>query len=93
MELKQKPEVETKKIRAVKIIQQKWIEIMYKPNGLKAKELAEHYKLLWAVREEMHQHKNLLSTNKLQNLFIFQHLLQPQSGWILIAISLENSKE
>ncbi|CAG8844192.1 32803_t:CDS:2 [Racocetra persica] len=56
MELKQKPEnlinrvkhiQETaKKIRAVKIIQQKWIEIIYKPDGLKTKELAEHYKLL-----------------------------------------------
>ncbi|CAG8536025.1 328_t:CDS:2, partial [Scutellospora calospora] len=55
MELKQKLEVETKKIRAVKIIQQKWIEIIYKPDGLKAKELAKHYKLLWVVKEEMHQ--------------------------------------
>ncbi|RHZ63481.1 hypothetical protein Glove_329g31 [Diversispora epigaea] len=44
-----------KKIRAVNIIAQKWLEYMYRPDGLCASELAQHYQLLWAVREEMRQ--------------------------------------
>src|SRR5437660_12899867 len=44
-----------KKTRAVNIISQKWLEYMYKPDGLCASELALHYQLLWAVREEMQQ--------------------------------------
>ncbi|RHZ43984.1 hypothetical protein Glove_784g15 [Diversispora epigaea] len=48
-----------KKIRAVKVIQQKWLEIFYRPEGMCATQLAEHYKLLWAVREEMRQINNV----------------------------------
>ena len=48
-----------KKIRACTIIQRKFIEYMYKPNGLCASELALHYQLLWAVREEMRQVNNI----------------------------------
>nr|CAG8613028.1 4072_t:CDS:2 [Entrophospora candida] len=44
-----------RKIRAVNIIKEKWIEYIYHPDGLTAKELAEHYKLLQSVREEMHE--------------------------------------
>nr|CAG8511433.1 6970_t:CDS:2 [Entrophospora candida] len=44
-----------KKIQAVNIIAQKWLEYMYRPDGLCASELAQHYQLLWAVREEMRQ--------------------------------------
>jgi len=44
-----------KKIRAVNIIAQKWLEYMYHPDGMTAEELAQHYQLLWAVREEMQQ--------------------------------------
>ncbi|RHZ89712.1 hypothetical protein Glove_12g27 [Diversispora epigaea] len=44
-----------KKIRAVNIISQKWLEYMYRPEGMTAKQLALHYQLLWTVREEMHQ--------------------------------------
>ncbi|RHZ78042.1 hypothetical protein Glove_168g272 [Diversispora epigaea] len=44
-----------RKIRAVNIIAQKWLEYMYRPDGLCATELTQHYKLLWAVREEMRQ--------------------------------------
>ncbi|RHZ62035.1 hypothetical protein Glove_344g13 [Diversispora epigaea] len=47
-----------KKIRATKIIQQKWLEIFYRPDGLCATQLAKHYKLLWAVREEIRQINN-----------------------------------
>ena len=35
-----------KKIRACTIIQRKFIEYMYKPNGMMAEELAQHYQLL-----------------------------------------------
>ena len=42
-----------KKISACTIIQRKWLEIFYRPEGMCATQLAEHYKLLWAVREEM----------------------------------------
>ncbi|RHZ84710.1 hypothetical protein Glove_78g203 [Diversispora epigaea] len=42
-----------RKIRAINIIAQKWLEYMYRPDGLCASELALHYQLLWAVREEM----------------------------------------
>ncbi|RHZ89956.1 hypothetical protein Glove_9g70 [Diversispora epigaea] len=48
-----------KKIRAVNIISQKWLEYMYKPDGLCTTELAQHYQLLWAVREEMRQINNV----------------------------------
>jgi len=48
-----------KKIRACTIIQRKFIEHMYRPDGLCASQLAEHYKLLWAVREEMRQVNNV----------------------------------
>ncbi|CAG8852580.1 41861_t:CDS:2, partial [Gigaspora margarita] len=44
-----------KKIQAVKIIQQKWLEHFYRPNSIYAMELAQHYQLLWAVREKMRQ--------------------------------------
>ncbi|RIB10160.1 hypothetical protein C2G38_2043713 [Gigaspora rosea] len=47
-----------KKIQAVKVIQQKWLEYFYRPDGLYASELAQHYKLLWAIREKMHQVSN-----------------------------------
>ena len=57
-----------KKIRAVNIIAQKWFEYMYRPNGMTAKELAQHYQLLWAVREEMRQFYLLY------NLFIYTYL-------------------
>ncbi|CAG8852650.1 40211_t:CDS:2, partial [Gigaspora margarita] len=36
-----------KKIQAVKVIQQKWLEYFYKPNSMYATELAQHYQLLW----------------------------------------------
>ena len=32
-----------KKIRAVNIIAQKWLEYMYHPDGMTAEELAQHY--------------------------------------------------
>jgi len=35
-----------KKMRACVLIQHKWIEFMYRPNGLIVKQLAEHCKLL-----------------------------------------------
>ncbi|RHZ49154.1 hypothetical protein Glove_529g13 [Diversispora epigaea] len=41
-----------KKIRAAKFIQQKWLEIFYRPEGICATQLAEHYKLLWANSTE-----------------------------------------
>jgi hypothetical protein len=44
-----------KKIQAVNVIQQKWLEYFYRPDGLCATELAKHYQLLWVVREEMRQ--------------------------------------
>ncbi|RHZ50106.1 hypothetical protein Glove_505g62 [Diversispora epigaea] len=44
-----------KKIRAAKVIQQKWLEYMYHPDGMTAKQLAQHYQLLWTVRKEMRQ--------------------------------------
>ncbi|RHZ59977.1 hypothetical protein Glove_360g15 [Diversispora epigaea] len=47
-----------KKIKACTIIQRKWLEIFYRPDGLCASELALHYQLLWAVREEMRQINN-----------------------------------
>ena len=48
-----------KKDRACRIIQRKWLEIFYRPEGMCASLLAEHYKLLWAVREEMRQVNNV----------------------------------
>ena len=47
-----------RKIRAVNIIAQKWLEYMYRPDGMTAKELAQHYQLLWTVREKMRQINN-----------------------------------
>ncbi|CAG8855061.1 42043_t:CDS:1, partial [Gigaspora margarita] len=44
-----------KKIKACTIIQRKFIEYYYRSDGLCASELAQHYKILWAVREEMQQ--------------------------------------
>ncbi|CAG8832471.1 27748_t:CDS:2, partial [Gigaspora margarita] len=44
-----------KKIRACTIIQHKFIEYYYRPDGLCASELAQYYKLLWVVWEEMRQ--------------------------------------
>lgn len=41
-----------KKIQAVKVIQQKWLEIFYKPEGMCVSQLAEHYKLLWAIEKK-----------------------------------------
>ncbi|RHZ77914.1 hypothetical protein Glove_168g302 [Diversispora epigaea] len=35
-----------RKIRAVKVIQEKWLEYFYRPDGLCASELALHYQLL-----------------------------------------------
>ncbi|CAG8841391.1 46261_t:CDS:2, partial [Gigaspora margarita] len=43
----------SKKIQAVKVIQQKWLEYFYRPDSIYATELAQHYQLLWAVREKM----------------------------------------
>ena len=42
-----------KKIQVCIIIQRKFIEFMYKPDGMTAKQLAIHFNLLWGVREEM----------------------------------------
>ncbi len=47
-----------KKIRAVKVIQQKRLEYFYHPDGMCATELAQHHQLLWAVREEIRQVSN-----------------------------------
>ncbi|CAG8841925.1 19918_t:CDS:2, partial [Gigaspora margarita] len=44
-----------KKIQAVKVIQQKWLEYFYIPDSMYTMELAQHYQLLWAVREKMRQ--------------------------------------
>ncbi|CAG8527891.1 13884_t:CDS:2, partial [Acaulospora morrowiae] len=46
-----------KKMRPCILIQHKWIEFMHHPNGLIVKQLAEHYKLLWTIREEMRQYQ------------------------------------
>jgi len=32
---------------------------MYRPDGMTAKELTQHYQLLWMVREEMRQVNNV----------------------------------
>nr|CAG8626686.1 656_t:CDS:2 [Entrophospora candida] len=50
MELKQKPEAERDIFTRLAI---------HRPDGLCASQLAEHYKLLWAVREEMRQVNNV----------------------------------
>ncbi|RHZ82411.1 hypothetical protein Glove_109g185 [Diversispora epigaea] len=42
----------SRKIRAAKVIQQKWIEYMYRPDGLCASELAIHFKLLWGSEKK-----------------------------------------
>ena len=47
-----------RKIRACIIIQREWIEVMYKPDGLTAKQLAIHFNLLWGIREEMRRVNN-----------------------------------
>ncbi|RHZ66444.1 hypothetical protein Glove_307g54 [Diversispora epigaea] len=51
-----------RKIRAVKVIQEKWLEYFYRPDGLCASELALHYQLLWTVRKEMRQINNFLDS-------------------------------
>ncbi|RHZ49367.1 hypothetical protein Glove_522g50 [Diversispora epigaea] len=56
-----------RKIRAVKVIQEKWLEYFYRPDGLCASELALHYQLLWTVREEMRQINNDRSALKIEN--------------------------
>ena len=48
-----------KKIRACILIQRKFIEYYYRPDSLHATELAQHYKLLLVIREEMHQVNNI----------------------------------
>ncbi|RIB16556.1 hypothetical protein C2G38_2189573 [Gigaspora rosea] len=48
-----------RKIQAVNVIQQKWLEYFYRPDGLCATELAQYYQLLWVVREEMRQVNNI----------------------------------
>ncbi|RHZ81500.1 hypothetical protein Glove_120g9 [Diversispora epigaea] len=48
-----------RKIRDVKVIQEKWLEYFYRPDGLCASELALHYQLLWAVQEEIRQINNV----------------------------------
>ncbi len=51
-----------RKIRACRIIQRKWLEIFFRPEGMCATELALlalHYQLLWAVQEEMRQVSNV----------------------------------
>jgi hypothetical protein len=47
-----------KQIRAVKIIQNKWLEYMYRPEGLKAVQLAMHYELIRGIRQEKLQSIN-----------------------------------
>jgi hypothetical protein len=47
-----------KKMRACVLIQHKWIEFMYRPNGLIVKQLAQYFKLLWTIREEMRQQQS-----------------------------------
>ncbi|RIB16205.1 hypothetical protein C2G38_2190585 [Gigaspora rosea] len=44
-----------KKIQVCIIIQRKFIEYYYRPDGLCASELTQHYKLLWMIREKMRQ--------------------------------------
>ncbi|CAG8834157.1 46262_t:CDS:2, partial [Gigaspora margarita] len=48
-----------KKIRAINIISQKWLEYFYRPEGICATELVQHYKFLWSIREEMRQINNI----------------------------------
>ena len=48
-----------RKIQACRIIQRKWLEIFFRPEGMCATELALHYQLLWAVQEEMRQVSNV----------------------------------
>ncbi|RHZ71752.1 hypothetical protein Glove_253g30 [Diversispora epigaea] len=47
-----------RKIQACITIQRKFIEFMYKPDGMTAKQLAIHFKLLWEIREEMRRVNN-----------------------------------
>ena len=47
-----------KKMQAVKIIQSKWLEYMYRPEGLKAVQLATHYELIRGIRQEKLQNIN-----------------------------------
>ena len=46
------------KIRAVNIIQTKWLEYMYRPEGLKVIQLAMHYELIRGIRQQKLQHIN-----------------------------------
>ena len=48
-----------RKIKAVKVIQEKWLEYFYRPDDLCTSELVLHYQLLWVVREEMRQVNNV----------------------------------
>ncbi|RHZ77316.1 hypothetical protein Glove_181g41 [Diversispora epigaea] len=48
-----------RKIQACITIQRKFIKWYYRPSDLCASLLAEHYKLLWAVREEIRQINNV----------------------------------
>ena len=42
-----------KKIRAVNIISKKWLKYMYRPGSSTAIQLANHFKLLQSIREEI----------------------------------------
>ncbi|CAG8852606.1 23731_t:CDS:2, partial [Gigaspora margarita] len=69
------------KIRACTIIQRKFIEYYYRPDSLFASELAQHYKLLWVVREKMLQYYELckldeIIPSKKQNPFASRHLFR-----------------
>ncbi|RHZ49062.1 hypothetical protein Glove_534g4 [Diversispora epigaea] len=57
-----------RKIQACITIQRKFIEFMYRPDGMTAKQLAEHYQLLWTVREEMRQINNLFFSRSYSDL-------------------------
>ena len=48
-----------KKDQSYKYHISKWLEYMYKPDGLCVSELALHYQLLWTIREEMRQVNNV----------------------------------
>ncbi|RHZ63738.1 hypothetical protein Glove_328g71 [Diversispora epigaea] len=56
-----------RKIQACITIQRKFIEWYYRHSGLCASLLAEHYQLLWAVREEMCQINNNRITSRVHN--------------------------
>ncbi|RHZ76057.1 hypothetical protein Glove_207g17 [Diversispora epigaea] len=84
----------SRKIRAAKVIQQKWIEYMYRPDGLCASKLAIHFKLLWSIREEIRQvnnyfrENNLLPTESKKYLEARKLVLVPTLGTYAPAIGL-----